>query len=195
MFWGFLILSALGLTFVKLGSYSIWVVVFSTALKMALVVIAVLAALLIWTKVIKKKERPCHRHQPKEYLMKPTTWIGAMIMLGLLADCGGSGGGVAASPSVRLIVSNTLRTFISGSEYFSQTAQEPKTPTAILRQDGLPSPHPALYQPSSVEALNNYLCMMANQQPNKDNSRTFVLEDESKPKYIIGFHSLCTSSQ
>jgi len=56
MFWGFLILSALGLTFVKLGSYSVWVVVFSTALKMALVVIAVLAALLIWTKIIKKKE-------------------------------------------------------------------------------------------------------------------------------------------
>ena len=46
--------------------------------------------------------------------MKPTTWIGAMIILGLLAGCGGSGGGVAASPSVRLIVSNTLRTFISG---------------------------------------------------------------------------------
>jgi len=46
--------------------------------------------------------------------MKPMAWIGAMIMLGLLAGCGGSGGSVAASPSVRLIVSNTLRTFISG---------------------------------------------------------------------------------
>jgi len=53
--------------------------------------------------------------------MKPMAWIGAMIMLGLLAGCGRSGGSVAASPSVRLIVSNTLRTFISGSEYFSQT--------------------------------------------------------------------------
>jgi len=58
MFWGFLLLSALGLTFVKLGSYSVWVVVFSTALKMALVVIAVLVALLIWTKIIKKKDSP-----------------------------------------------------------------------------------------------------------------------------------------
>ena len=54
MFWGFLILSALGLTFVKLGSYSVWVVVFSTALKMALAVISILIAMLIWTKVIKK---------------------------------------------------------------------------------------------------------------------------------------------
>jgi len=32
--------------------------------------------------------------------------------------------------------------------------------------------------------------MMANQQSNKDNSRTFVLEDESKPKYIIGLYTL-----
>jgi len=58
--------------------------------------------------------------------MKPMAWIGAMIMLGLLAGCGGSGGGVATSPSVRLIVSNTLRTFINGSEYFSQTASGAK---------------------------------------------------------------------
>jgi len=56
MFWGFLLLSALGLTFVKLGSYSVWVVIFSTMLKMALIVIAILVAFLIWTKVIKKKE-------------------------------------------------------------------------------------------------------------------------------------------
>ncbi len=67
MFWGFLILSALGLTFVKLGSYSVWVVVFSTALKMALVVISILVALLIWTKVIKKKE-PSVAIKPKSIL-------------------------------------------------------------------------------------------------------------------------------
>jgi len=65
MFWVFLLLSALGLTFVKLGSYSVWVVVFSTMLKMALVVIAVLVALLIWTKVIKKKERPVTTINPR----------------------------------------------------------------------------------------------------------------------------------
>jgi len=57
MFWGFLILSALGLTFVKLGSYSVWMVVFITGLKMALIVIAVLAALLIWSKYSKKEDK------------------------------------------------------------------------------------------------------------------------------------------
>ena len=41
-----------------------------------------------------------------------------------------------------------------------------------------------------VEALNNYLRMMANQQSSKDNTRTFVLEDESKPEYIIGYYTL-----
>jgi len=41
-----------------------------------------------------------------------------------------------------------------------------------------------------VEALNNYLCMMANQQSRKDNSRTFVLEDDSNPTHIIGFYTL-----
>lgn len=58
MFWVFLILSALGLTFVKLGSYSVWVVVFSTVLKIALIVITSLIVLLMWTKVIRKKDRP-----------------------------------------------------------------------------------------------------------------------------------------
>jgi GNAT superfamily N-acetyltransferase len=41
-----------------------------------------------------------------------------------------------------------------------------------------------------VDVLNNYLQMMANQQSSKDNSRTFVLEDESKPSYIIGYYTL-----
>jgi len=65
MIWAFLLLSALGMTFVKLGSYSVWVVVFSTMLKVALGVIAVLIALLIWTKVIKKKERPITTINPR----------------------------------------------------------------------------------------------------------------------------------
>ena len=39
-------------------------------------------------------------------------------------------------------------------------------------------------------ALNNYLRVMANQQSSKNNSRTFVLEDETCPAHIIGFYTL-----
>lgn len=41
-----------------------------------------------------------------------------------------------------------------------------------------------------VEVLNIYLKLMANQQANRDNSRTFVLEDLEKPGKIIGYYSL-----
>ena len=41
-----------------------------------------------------------------------------------------------------------------------------------------------------VEALNNYLTMMADQQSKKDNSRTFVLQDEQCPERIIGYYTL-----
>lgn len=41
-----------------------------------------------------------------------------------------------------------------------------------------------------TEPLNNYLKVMANQQARNDNTRTFVLEDESEPSYIIGFYTL-----
>ena len=41
-----------------------------------------------------------------------------------------------------------------------------------------------------VEALNNYFKMMASQQAKKDNSRTFVLEDDSNNAQIIGFYTL-----
>ncbi len=41
-----------------------------------------------------------------------------------------------------------------------------------------------------VEALNSYLKIMANQQANRDNTRTFVLEDEKNSKYIIGYYTL-----
>ena len=41
-----------------------------------------------------------------------------------------------------------------------------------------------------IGSLNNYLKMMASQQAKKDNSRTFVLEDESNESYIIGFYTL-----
>ena len=39
-----------------------------------------------------------------------------------------------------------------------------------------------------VAALNNYLKVMASQQAKKDNTRTFVLEDDSSD--IIGFYTL-----
>jgi GNAT superfamily N-acetyltransferase len=41
-----------------------------------------------------------------------------------------------------------------------------------------------------VDALNNYLKVMASQQAKKDNSRTFVLEDENNHSHIIGFYTL-----
>ena len=40
------------------------------------------------------------------------------------------------------------------------------------------------------KALNTYLNMMANQQSAKDNTRTFVLEDEKNPQFIIGYYTL-----
>jgi len=41
-----------------------------------------------------------------------------------------------------------------------------------------------------IESLNNYLKVMANQQAMKDNTRTFVLEDQDNTAYIIGFYTL-----
>ena len=41
-----------------------------------------------------------------------------------------------------------------------------------------------------VDVLNNYLRMMADQQSKKDNSRTFVLLDESHPERIIAYYTL-----
>lgn len=40
------------------------------------------------------------------------------------------------------------------------------------------------------EVLNNYLRVMANQQSSKDNTRTFVLEDEACPQFIVGYYTL-----
>lgn len=41
-----------------------------------------------------------------------------------------------------------------------------------------------------IEALNNYLKVMASQQAKKDNTRTFVLEDDNDNSRIIGFYTL-----
>lgn len=45
-----------------------------------------------------------------------------------------------------------------------------------------------------VDALNNYLRMMASQQSAKDNTRTFVLEDVKNPAHIIGYYTLTMTS-
>ncbi|WCE28475.1 GNAT family N-acetyltransferase [Vibrio sp. SCSIO 43137] len=41
-----------------------------------------------------------------------------------------------------------------------------------------------------IDALNNHLKVMASQQAKKDNSRTFVLEDDNNNSYIVGFYTL-----
>lgn len=41
-----------------------------------------------------------------------------------------------------------------------------------------------------IEALNNYLKVMANQQAKKDNTRTFVLEDDNDNSHVIGYYTL-----
>ena len=41
-----------------------------------------------------------------------------------------------------------------------------------------------------IDALNNYLKVMASQQAKKDNTRTFVLEDDNDDSHIIGFYTL-----
>ena len=45
-----------------------------------------------------------------------------------------------------------------------------------------------------VIPLNNYLRLMANQQATKDNTRTFILEDELNPFCIIGYYTLTMTS-
>ncbi len=41
-----------------------------------------------------------------------------------------------------------------------------------------------------VEPLNNYVRMMAQQHAVKDNTRTFVLEDQQQTAFIIGYYTL-----
>ncbi|MEA1920462.1 MAG: GNAT family N-acetyltransferase [Campylobacterota bacterium] len=45
-----------------------------------------------------------------------------------------------------------------------------------------------------VEALNNYLKLTANQQSNRDNSRTYILEDKQESNRIVGFYTLTMAS-
>ena len=41
-----------------------------------------------------------------------------------------------------------------------------------------------------VESLNNYLKVMASQQSQKDNTRTFVLVEEQNTERVIGYYTL-----
>jgi len=41
-----------------------------------------------------------------------------------------------------------------------------------------------------VEVLNSYLRVMAYQQASKDNTRTFVIEDQQQTNFIVGFYTL-----
>ena len=41
-----------------------------------------------------------------------------------------------------------------------------------------------------IEALNSYIKVMANQQSKRDNTRTFVLEDDTHIGRIIGYYTL-----
>jgi len=50
--------------------------------------------------------------------------------------------------------------------------------------------HNRKYFDCGIKALNNYLQMMANQQSNRDNTRTFILEDDADSKIIIGYYTL-----
>ena len=40
------------------------------------------------------------------------------------------------------------------------------------------------------KALNNYLQLMASQQSQRDNTRTFIIEDSSNSNYIVGYYTL-----
>ena len=53
MFWTFLLLSALAAAFIKLGAASVMVSVLSMGLQVAVFVIVILAALLLWRKLLK----------------------------------------------------------------------------------------------------------------------------------------------
>lgn len=55
MFWTFILFSAFGLVFIKLGAYSVWVAILASGLKLALFVIACLGIALLWRKVFGAK--------------------------------------------------------------------------------------------------------------------------------------------
>jgi len=54
--------------------------------------------------------------------------------------------------------------------------------------------HDRKYFDCGVDALNNYLRLMANQQSTKDNARTYVLESTTDTQKIIGYYTLTMAS-
>lgn len=54
MFWAFLLCTGMALVFAQLGAYSVWVVLLAGGLKLAFLVIAILAIVLLWRKVFQK---------------------------------------------------------------------------------------------------------------------------------------------
>ena len=53
MFWMFILLVILGLTFVKLGSYSVWITVFAFGLKLFTLIFIIILCIFIWNKFLK----------------------------------------------------------------------------------------------------------------------------------------------
>jgi len=70
IFLGFILIVALGLILVQLGNYSVWMIVFSAALKLAGAVIAVLVALLVWSKIIRNRDSSVSAPTPTTILGK-----------------------------------------------------------------------------------------------------------------------------
>lgn len=52
MFWGLLLLTGLAVVFAQLGAMSVWLTVLKGGLMLALLVVAVMAFVLLWRKVL-----------------------------------------------------------------------------------------------------------------------------------------------
>jgi hypothetical protein len=55
MFWGFLVLVGFAAVFAQLGAMSVWMAILRVGLQLALVVIAGLAIVLLWQRVVRGK--------------------------------------------------------------------------------------------------------------------------------------------
>lgn len=55
MFWAVMLFAGLAFVFTQLGAYSVWLLVLSGALKLALLIIAGFVIALLWRKLFPKK--------------------------------------------------------------------------------------------------------------------------------------------
>jgi len=53
MIWAFILLVALGFTFIKIGSYSVWVYILSLGLKLFTGLFLIISGIFIWSKFLK----------------------------------------------------------------------------------------------------------------------------------------------